>query len=454
MSKLRKLPYGVPEITRDLAPQPSPIVIFLVMALTAAAGLGEWKVLNNALGGLPKIVSLGVIALAFLYFLVKADFDNMRRALSYLPVFLLYIGVLLLWSLAIWMLDLTSLSSIIRGSSKLLYQLFTILFSVSFVYICGKRAVDCFFYSIVAANAAIALLEIPTYGLGASLQSVIHCILTFGDAAGYVRALEIHDLTFLFGQFLVYYIALAPRDTKAERRAAWIKSGISLFFMLLGLKRTAIPAALLLAFYAWFVSRRKHIYRWILATAVAMIAFFWLYLYLIRSGLFTQLMHALGVNMMGRDYIWSMANPYYSLSPAFTGHGFEAVDRIVYSWYQSGLLNHSYPFHNDILKVYVELGFGGFCLWLAVLYLYYPYYWKRFHGEKVALVYFSLLAYMSITYLTDNTAFYYWSCIGLRLIPMAVSYSAARKHTHRWVPPSPEDITDAVWLLEMEGKHD
>lgn len=86
---------------------------------------------------------------------------------------------------------MTSLSSIIRGSSKLLYQLFTILFSVSFVYICGEKAVDCFFYSVVAANSTIALLEIPSYGLGASLQSVIHCILTFGDAAGYVRALDL-----------------------------------------------------------------------------------------------------------------------------------------------------------------------------------------------------------------------------------------------------------------------
>ena len=33
----------------------------------SVAGLGEWKVLNGMLGGLPKAISLGVIGLAVLY---------------------------------------------------------------------------------------------------------------------------------------------------------------------------------------------------------------------------------------------------------------------------------------------------------------------------------------------------------------------------------------------------
>ena len=49
-------------------------VAFLAVACTVLAGLGDWKVLNNALGALPKAIAVGVIVCAFLSFLVAADF--------------------------------------------------------------------------------------------------------------------------------------------------------------------------------------------------------------------------------------------------------------------------------------------------------------------------------------------------------------------------------------------
>ena len=45
-------------------------VVFLAVACTVLAGLGDWKVLNNAYGGLPKAIALGTIVCAFLNFLV------------------------------------------------------------------------------------------------------------------------------------------------------------------------------------------------------------------------------------------------------------------------------------------------------------------------------------------------------------------------------------------------
>ena len=429
------------------------MLMMLAVLLTVGAGMGEWKVVNAALGGLPKVVTLGVPGVALLCFLVRADFEHMRRCMAFLPVYLLYIGLLMVWTLAIWTRELTGLPSIVRGMSKLLYQGFGIVYAIGFVYLCRERAIDCFFAGMVITNALIALLEIPGYGLAASLRSVITCILTFGDAEGYVRALEIHDVTFLFGQFFVYYAALATRANAEKRKASFVKAGVAMLFMLLGLKRTAIPGAMLWAVYAAFILRRRHPLRWVMGTSVAMIAFFWAYLIAIRTGLFSRMMNMLGIDSMGRDYIWGMAYPYYSLSPAFTGQGFEAVDAIVSQWHREGLINHPYPFHNDILKVYVELGFGGFCLWVAVQYLAYPLIFSRMYGERAALVYFSLLGYMSVTYLTDNTAFYYWSCIGLRLIPMAYCLMQRPQCRERnWWPPSPGDFSREVWRQEMEDR--
>jgi len=70
---------------------------------------------------------------------------------------------------------------------------------------------------------------------------------------------------------------------------------------------------------------------------VAWVVFFFLYIYAVRSGLVSKLLHITGIDMMGRDYLWSLANDYYDLSITYVGHGFEYVDTIVTEWYNSAL---------------------------------------------------------------------------------------------------------------------
>ena len=120
--------------------------------------------------------------------------------------------------------------------------------------------------------------------------------------------------------------------------------------------------------------------------------------------------------MMGRDYIWSLAKPYYQFSPTFIGLGFEAVDAMVTRFYEIGLIDVAYPLHNDILKVFVELGFPGLCFWCAFLYLILPWFWIKRYGPEAGILYFAILNPLSMTYLTDNTAFYFWCTMGLRMI--------------------------------------
>ena len=70
----------------------------------------------------------------------------------------------------------------------------------------------------------------------------------------------------------------------------------------------------------------------------------------------SKIMNMVGIDMMGRDYLWQLVGEHYDFSIGYMGHGFEYVDSIVANWYSSGLINHPYPFHNDILKVFVEMG--------------------------------------------------------------------------------------------------
>ena len=177
-------------------------VVFL-----AGAGLGEWKPINSAVGGLPKAISLGVIGLAMLYTLFYPDEKRLRELWKPTLLYMSLMAVLFFWSMVIWIESFAAVSSMIRRCSKIVFQSIAILTAVALVYLFREKAIELFTISICIANTAIMLLSIPGYGFAASIQSLVTCLITFGDADGYALQLEIHDLTFVFGQMILYYPA-------------------------------------------------------------------------------------------------------------------------------------------------------------------------------------------------------------------------------------------------------
>ena len=448
-----KLSCGVGDTQTERSKKlPPAFVVFLAVACTVFAGLGDWKVLNNSLGALPKAFALGTIVCAFLRFLVAADFSNLKKALSYFPVYLLLIAVYTLVTLYIWTTDFSKTASISRGGQKILFQTVTIIYSVFMCYLFEGRAVNYLFFSMCLTNAGIMFLEMPKYGIAESISSVVTCVVTFGEAEGFVRALEIHDITFLFGQFFIYYMMFAPKKTKPDRRMRRFGLFFSIFFMLVGLKRSTLPAVLLMCLCVKLVRLFKNPRKIVLSTGIGLFCFLYVYLYLTRSGILISFLESMGVDTMGRNVLWSLPNDYYELSPLWKGLGFESVTDLVNMWCEQGFINRPYPLHNDILRVFIELGALGFTLWAGINYILYPVFWMKRYDAETGLLYMSILAYMTVTYLTDNTAFYFWSCIGLRLIPMSYSYRVFKAgESQRWKAPSAEDAADYIWLVETEG---
>ena len=422
-------------------------VVFL-----SVAGLGEWKVLNGMLGGLPKAITLGVIGLAMLYALFFPDEKRFREIWKPTLLYMSLMAALFFWSIVIWVESFAAVSSMIRSCSKLLFQSIAILTAVALVYLFREKAIELFTISICITNGVIMLLYIPEFGVGASIQSLITCLVTFGDAVGYARELEIHDLTFVFGQMVLYYAVFAPRTTRQEKRKRWLYLLACIWFFLVGMKRSAIPAVLLFILIGLLLRKRK-VPSWLYPTVgVCCILFFLAFLYGVRNGIVSRLLNSVGVDMMGRDYLWSMANPYYEFSITYLGHGFEYVDTIIGQWYNAGLINHAYPFHNDILKVFVEMGFPGFLLWSGIQYILTPLFWQHYADQETAFLYMCELGYMTVTYLTDNTAFYFWSTMALRLV--AFSYAMERKKPPKpkvWVPDSRQEMRDRIRILTQEG---
>ena len=339
------------------------------MVFLSVAGLGEWKYLNNMLGGLPKAVSLGVIGLAVLYTLFYPDEKRLREIWKPTLLYMSLMAALFFWSMIIWIKSFSEISSMIRSCSKILFQSIAILTAVALVYLFREKAIELFTICICMINGAIMLLCIPGYGIAASIQSLITCLVTFGDAVGYARQLEIHDLTFVFGQMIVYYAVFAPHTTREEKRKRWRYLLLCIWFFLVGMKRSAIPAVVLFIIVGLLLRKRKLPHWFYPVVGVGCIVFFLVFLYCVRNGIVTALLLRFDIDMMGRDCLWSLANPYYEFSITYIGHGFEYVDSLVTQWYNEGILTHPYPFHNDILKVFVEMGFPGFMLWSGIQYV-------------------------------------------------------------------------------------
>lgn len=417
----------------------------------SVAGLGEWKVLNGMLGGLPKAITLGVIGLAMLYALFYPDEKRLREIWKPTLLYMSLMAALFFWSMVIWIKNFAAVSSMIRSCSKLVFQSIAILTAVALVYLFRERAIELFTISICITNGAIMLLCIPDYGVAASIQSLVTCLVTFGEAVGYARQLEIHDLTFVFGQMVLYYAVFAPHSTLQEKRKRRRYLLLCCWFFLVGMKRIAIPAVVLFILIALLLRKRKVPSWFYPAVGVCCILFFLAFLYGVRNGIVSRLLNSVGVDMMGRDYLWSMANPYYEFSITYLGHGFEYVDTIIGQWYSAGLINHPYPFHNDILKVFVEVGFPGFLLWSGIQYVLTPLFWQRYADQETTLLYLCELGYMTVTYLTDNTAFYFWSTMALRLVTFA--YAMERKKPPEpkvWMPDSRQEMRDRIRILMKE----
>ena len=454
MSSKRALPFGIEDVEPP-RPKTAPpaFVTFTAILCTVLAGLGDWGVLNRMLKGLPKAIALGTIACSILYFLVDTDFKKLKKALSYFPLYMVMIAVYTSISMYIWITDFSSVSLISAGVQRILFQTITIIYAVCMCYLFEDRAINFLFLGMVITNGSIMLLEMPKYGIANSIMSVITCVVTFGGASGFVRAMEIHDITFLFGQFLIYYIMFAPRETPSERKMRYVSIGLCLFFMLVGLKRSTLPAVAMMCCYVFILRKTKKPERLILLTGVVLFLFFYVYVYLSRSGILVNFMESLGIEMLGRDKLWVLPNAYYEFSPFWKGLGFEAVDGLMKQFWREGLITSTFPLHNDFLRIFIELGALGFTLWSLIQYILYPIYWRKRYDTETCMLYMAILCYMTVTYLTDNTAFYFWSCIGLRTIPMSYSYRLSKaEKIKQWKAPSADDTADLIWTIELGGK--
>ena len=264
----------------------------LAVLLFTVSGLGEGKSINVVLGGLPKAVTLAFVGLAGLEF-IRGDFDRLKKLAGPSGLYILYLAVLAAWSMFIWVRNFTAFApspaawkrSCIRASPRVV--------AICCVYLYGRFSIDLFTIGICCANLFILFSEVPAYGVGESVSSLLTSILSLGNNTyGYAERLEIHEVTFLEGIFVLYYLFFSPKETKQQRTRNWVLAGCSFFFVLAGMKRILLPALVVSAFYIWVLRRSHAKEKLIMLTGAAWVTLFWVYLYLVHTGAISRILNA------------------------------------------------------------------------------------------------------------------------------------------------------------------
>ncbi len=400
----------------------SKVYIGLYIFFIFCAAMGDWKVINAALGGLPKVLSAGAVGIAFMYMLWSGNFKNAKKLFHFFVMYTSIIAGIILWSVILWILDFQTIGYIMKGSSKMSFQFLDILVVISACYMFEENAAKYTFFGLAAGNIMIIILGALTTGLGGAIHDMIANITSFGasdvvENSTFIRAIEIHDITFVMGVYIIYFLFYCHGE-----KNRYIYAAIALFLFMAGLKRIAFIGMIMgiaFAFFSAWLSPKAQV-RLVTIVSFIIVIFCYFYISIIHSGAFTAFLEAHEIELMGREKIYDFISNFYTLSPSYRGKGYEFCVQLLKSMKGTNdqVVNIT-AVHNDILKMYVELGFWGFFLWIMGYYVYQTHWFVTRCGEKTAVCFIAINIYMLISYMTDNNMFYYWSSMAIRIIPMA-----------------------------------
>ncbi len=374
-----------------------------------------------------KVITVVTVAIAFGILFITGDFTNLDTIASFFVLYGIWFLVVLVYSALLWILSFESVSYIARGCAKILYQFIMVFNLCAAAYLFGEKGIHYMFWGLALGNLAIAVVLIPQYTTGEIISSITYFLTEGGEATGYMKGLEIHDVTFTYGFFLIYFILF---DKISSKKMKIINIITALFLYGVGFKRIAIASLCVIIVIGLLFKRmtpntREKLMKCILFAAL-ILAF--LYLFAIRANVFTYLAENTDINVNGRNVLYEAINKYWSISPAFVGYGFEYVHVMMQEIAESGntAFNNMVDIHNDFIRVYIEMGFFGFWAWGLYTLIFQFNRIKHRCGHKTVCLFFLCEMYIYFTYMTDNTLFYFYTGTVLRMMPLCYALRTAR----------------------------
>lgn len=213
--------------------------------------------------------------------------------------------------------------------------------------------------------------------------------------------LEVHDITFAFGFFLIYYFLFYEG---VDRKKNII---ICILFIYLGLKRIQLAALFLVISLSILIKgkSKRGIKYWSVFVTVGSLIVLLSYIWLIDSNLIEQIAKAYNISFMGRLRVYYNLSKYFTFSPGYFGHGMSYGRIIASNLVAKNILN--FTGHSDVLMNYIDYGFWEFIIWIVFICFTSTRYIIKKYDSSAARIWLLFAIYALITYLTDNTTMYF-----------------------------------------------
>lgn len=343
--------------------------------------------------------------------------------------------IIALYTIIIWSFDdAVTLRNYTRLVSTLIYLALGYGFAGYGVLLFGKRAIDAMFY---AGCVSYTLGSIIPVLIKYSFSDIISflCSLVKGVNTSITDYMEVHDLTFAFGLFLIYYSFIEPENERGHKK----KIILSVIMIVLGLKRIELVAiAAVFGAYYFIIRKAKTMKTRSSFLCVVFIIAVIGYVWIIYDGTLLRIATTYGIDFKHRLSYYDYAKQYYSFSPFFWGKGYTYFSKLWQTMYFAGTRIGGYgiaaSLHSDVLVMFIEIGFLGCILWV---YYYIKYNTMKLHGRYGILVsecYILLTMYMFLLYFTDNTSTYTITQLTYFLIPLAATESRISNFRKKYMP--------------------
>lgn len=260
----------------------------------------------------------------------------------------------------------------------------------------GRKTVEYLMLMAVAAYVPAFMEHFQQYGLVGGITVMLN-----PEIFHIQTPLEIHTMTYIFGFMALYYAYrwLVEKNSGSK----WLFF-LSVFLTVIGTKRIILAALVASVLMMLVLSRISPGQRYSLMRigCVILIASSFLFLYLVHSGILERMTAVLGVESSSRFVLWNLLQDKYDMSPLFMGYGISYGARIMHYVWRAANLSNAVALHNDVLRIYLGLGFIG-----ALLYWYNYFYATMCKAKKVASInaatfVFSIAAYYFINSMTSN----------------------------------------------------
>lgn len=340
---------------------------------------------------------------------------NRKKWLSYhtckemLNLFLIPCIVIHLYSFVVVLANHQNASII----STNIFTYLPILMAIATCYLFGSAGCVLALAALIIYFSSHVILVVCKYGV----TSIAYAFQSFFSFSGEVtNVFELDDTVLASAYFIPMLIALNIKKTR--RGKAFLTIGYLIIFIL-GSKRIAVLAVLMaLIVYAMTKgiptidgkTRFENLISWMVV--VFGIAFIYISF---NMEYINSLIAKYNVNVMARNYFWEGVLSKCSFSPLFFGFGRGSVKAIMYSMFP--------PFmnvHCDYIKMYVEIGFIPFIIWLYYYFIFLRKKIGKIYGLDTEYIYFLTMIITAILYLTDNTESYFICGLMRCLIPMSV----------------------------------